>query len=46
MQLLPYFVQFGSFLGFAGIAQQLPEFLAIKGRGQVQEGFNDGYAFS
>ena len=44
--MLPYFVKFGSSLGFAGLALQLPEFLAIKGRGQMQEGFNDGYAFS
>ena len=42
MQLPPYFVLFGILLGFAGFALQLPELLAIKGRGQVQEGFNDG----
>jgi len=46
MQLLPYFIQFGSFLGFAGITLQLPEFLSIKGRGQMQQGFNDKCAFS
>ena len=46
MQLLPYFVQFASFLGFAGLALQLPEFLSVKGRGQMQEGFNDGCAIS
>ena len=42
MQLPPYFVQLGILLGFAGFALQLPELLAIKSRGKVQERFDDG----
>ena len=41
MQSPPYFFPFGILLGFAGFALQLPELLAIKGRSQVEEGFND-----
>ena len=37
MQSPPYFSPFGILLGFAGFALQLPELLAIKGRGQVEE---------